>query len=176
MKSLLAPAALAAIGLAAVPAFAAPNPVVTPTVTTPKPATAADQQPFLAKAAQGDMAEIEMGKLVQSKAVPANYKAYGKTLVTDHGAHRTKVVALAKAEGVAVPAAVSPEQKAEYDHLASLNGDAFETAFKQHMVAAHRKNIETYKAQLSNPDARIAALAKQTLPTLDKHLAAAQAL
>jgi putative membrane protein len=136
----------------------------------------AQEPPFLAKAAQGDMAEVEMGRLAQSKAKADAVKQYGKMLETDHGAHRGKVVALAKTEGVTVPASVSAEQKAAHDHMATLAGGDFDTAFKAHMIDDHKKDIADYKAQSSAKDAKVAALAKETLPVLQKHLASAEKL
>lgn len=140
------------------------------------PVAAAPAEPFLAKAAQGDMAEVEMGKLAQAHGQSAAVKAYGETLVTDHGGHRSKVVALATAKGVDVPDSVSAEQKTAYDHLAGLTGAAFDKAFKQHMVADHQNDIALYRTAAAGKDAEVAALARQTLPVLEKHLTLARQL
>lgn len=136
----------------------------------------ADPLPFLAQAAQGDMAEINMGALAERRGAKPAVRAYGKMMASDHGGHRAKVVALAKAERVTVPPTINAKQQATFNDLSKLNGSAFDTAYKQAMVEAHRENIVKYQAQLNNPDARIAALARETMPTLKKHLAAAEAL
>lgn len=141
------------------------------------PALAADKpMPFLAEAAQGDQAEVEMGKLAQTHGLSAKVRGYGETLVTDHGGHRPKVVALAKAKGVKVPTAVNAEQKAAFLHLSQMQGAAFDTAFKAHMIEDHQKDIAKYRAQLTSADADTAALARETLPVLERHLELARAL
>lgn len=136
----------------------------------------AQQPPFLAKAAQGDMAEVDMGYLAQSHGTTANVRAYGKMLVDDHGAHREKIVKIAEARKITVPAAVSAGQKVAHDQMAEIKGADFDAAFKAHMIEDHQKDIAEYKAQLAGGDAQVAALAKETLPVLEKHLAAAEKL
>ena len=44
------------------------------------------------------------------------------------------------------------------------------------MIEDHRKDIEKYEKQSDSPDAETADLATKTLPTLRKHLEAANAL
>jgi putative membrane protein len=139
-------------------------------------AASAQQPDFLATAAQGDMAEVQMGKLAQTQGKSSAVKSYGKMLATDHGAHAEKVAALAKTRHVTLPTTVSAAQKADYDHMASLRGADFDTAFKGHMIADHKKDIALYKTQTSANDAAVAALAKTTLPVLEKHLASAEKL
>ena len=45
--------------------------------------SAADQD-FATKAAQGGMAEVELGKLARDRGATAHLKNYGKMLVDDH--------------------------------------------------------------------------------------------
>lgn len=132
--------------------------------------------PFLAKAAQGDQAEVELGQLAQDHAASAAVKSYGATLVQDHGSHREKVTSLAATKGVTVPAGLDAEATKAKTHLASLSGAAFDKAFKAHMVADHKKDIALYRTASRGSDAEVAAMARQTLPVLEKHLAMAQKL
>lgn len=140
-------------------------------------ATAASpDMPFLAKAAEGDLAEVKASQLAQNRAASPAVKEYAAMMIADHGNHRPQVAALAKAKGVTVPQDVSPEHKAVHDRLAALNGAAFDRAFKAAMVADHQKTIALYREGAKDSDAEVAALARQTLPVLEQHLAAARQL
>jgi putative membrane protein len=139
-------------------------------------AVQAQDKPFLAKAVQGDIAEVQMGRLAQSHSTSPKYRAYGKMLVDQHGAHRTRVADLARAKGLDVPSEPSAQQAAALRTLASLKGANFEKAFKDHAIMDHEKDIAEYEAATNSPDAQTAALARATLPTLRNHLAKAQEL
>lgn len=131
---------------------------------------------FVTEGIKGDNGEIAIGKLAAAKASSQAAKDFGNLLVTDHGAHKTKLAALASAAGVAVPDEPSDEAKATLDKLSKLSGTAFDKAFKDAMIEDHNKDIAKYQKQAANGDAQTAALAKETVPTLQKHLAAAKAL
>jgi len=65
--------------------------------------------------------------------------------------------------------------------MIGANAEAIETAedrerFKQAMIEDHQKDIAKYEKQSSNGDPQTSALAKETLPTLRKHLETAQGL
>lgn len=169
------------LAVAGATAAMAQNSPVNPATEAPgpradNPAAAATRLPFLAQAAQADMAEVNTGSLAERKGQKASVKAYGKMMVSEHAAHRAKVLKLAEAKGVTVPTPVNAEQQAVFKDLAQQQGDAFDTAYKQHMVAAHRQAIALYQANANSSDAQIAALVKETMPVLKKHLAEAQAL
>lgn len=131
---------------------------------------------FLTQGIQGDIAEVEMGKLAQSNGGTAAVRSFGAALVADHGAHKEKLTALAQQIGLPVPTTPPADAKAEHDRLAQLTGSQFDTAFKQAMIANHQKDIAMYEQQAKSSYAKTAALAKQTLPVLRNHLAAAKAL
>ena len=138
-------------------------------------ALAADM-PFIAKAAQGDLAEVSMGKLAEKKGSTPAVRAYGKMLVTDHGAHHVKAVALARKLHVTPPATPSDEQKQMYTEVSAKSGTDFDAAFKAMMIDDHNKDIADYTEQAKSGKGAVVPFAKATLPTLQKHLDAAQAL
>jgi putative membrane protein len=61
------------------------------------------------------------------------------------------------------------------DRLSKLNGKAFDQEFAKHMVADHKKDIAEFKAQARGSD-DVANFAKDTLPTLQKHLQTVESL
>ena len=134
------------------------------------------ETPFVAKAIQGDMAEVKMGMLAEKKGTTPAIKEYGKMLVKDHGAHEVKAKALAKSMGVKSPTGPSLEQKAAYTMVSMKSGADFDAAFKQHMIDDHTKDIAEYQGAADGGNAKVAAFAKKTLPTLEAHLDAANKL
>lgn len=131
---------------------------------------------FLADAIKGDNAEVANGKLAQAQGMSQKVKDFGAMLVTDHGAHKDKVAALLTGAGGTATDEPSDEGKAAMAKLQALKGADFDKAFKAAMIDDHTKDIAKYTKQSMSSDAATAQLAKDTLPTLKKHLEAAKAL
>ncbi|HET9715743.1 MAG TPA: DUF4142 domain-containing protein [Pseudolabrys sp.] len=130
---------------------------------------------FIKDAVQGDLTEVNMGKLAQEKGQSEAVKEYGAMLVQDHGSHLSKVQEMASELGVSAPKSLNAEQKADYAKLKALSGASFDRAFARAMVSDHKKDIKEYQKEASKNDAA-GQLAKQTLPVLQKHLEHAQQL
>jgi putative membrane protein len=141
------------------------------------PAFAQDKasQKFLTEAIQGNFAEVAMGQLAQQNGQREDVKAYGQMLVTDHGAANQKAMDAAKSLNVTPPTGPSAKQKATMAKMEKQKGAAFDKAFARDMVMDHKKDIAAYDKESKKTDAA-GQYAKDTLPTLHKHLDAAQAL
>ena len=100
---------------------------------------------------------------------------FGKVLVDDHSAANEKAIALANSLGIKVATAPTKKEKAEYDRLAKLSGAAFDSAFVKAMVGDHKAAIRAFQ-RAAKKDGEVAQFAKDTLPTLEKHLKDAEAL
>lgn len=132
-------------------------------------------QKFLTEAIQGNLAEVQMGQLAQKNGASDGVKQYGQMLAKDHGDANAKATAAASSLSVTAPTEPSKKQKADYDKMAKMNGAQFDREFAKHMVADHQKDIKEYQKASAKNDAA-GNYAKETLPTLQKHLQAAQAL
>ena len=141
------------------------------------PALAQDKasQKFITEAIQGNFAEVAMGQLAQQNGERSDVKSYGQMLVTDHGAANQKAMEAAKALNVTPPSGPSDKQKADKAKMEKQKGAAFDKAFAHHMVADHKKDIAAYQKESKKTDAA-GQYAKDTLPTLQKHLDGALAL
>jgi len=139
-----------------------------------KPADKASQK-FIKAAIEGDIAEIDVGKLAQEKGQSEAVKQYGAMLVKDHGEHKAKAEEVASQLGVTPPTGSSFGEKATYAKLKLLSGETFDRSFAKSMVTDHRDDIRDYQKEASKSDAA-GRLARETLPTLHKHLEAAQRL
>jgi putative membrane protein len=138
-------------------------------------ANKADQN-FLKQAIQGNLAEVELGKLAQEKSMNDRVRSFGDTLVKDHSAGNEKATEVASAVGVTAPTEPSKKQKMMYDRLSKLSGSAFDRQFARMMVDDHQKDIKEFEKEAKSSNEQIAGFAKDTLPTLQKHLDTAKSL
>jgi putative membrane protein len=83
---------------------------------------------FAKAAAQGGMAEIQLGKLAADRGSNAMVKAFGERMVTQHGAAGDQLKAAAEQAHMALPTAVSSKEEQTYDRLARLHGSDFDRA------------------------------------------------
>jgi len=134
-----------------------------------------DSQKFIKAAIEGNIAEIDVGKLAQEKGKNPAVKQYGAMLVKDHGAAKSKAEAAAKTVQVKPPTGSSVAEKATYLKLKVLSGDAFDKSFASSMVSDHQSDIKEYQKEAQKSDA-VGSYAKEALPTLQKHLQEAQKL
>ena len=96
-----------------------------------------DSQKFIKAAIQGDIAEVDVGKLAQEKGQSDAVKQYGAMLVKDHGEHKSKAEQVAGQLGVEPPTGSSLMQKATYAKLKVLSGATFDRSFAKSMVKDH---------------------------------------
>ena len=139
--------------------------------------TAADKaaQKFMTNAIEGDLAEIDVGKLAQQKGTTQAVRDFGQTLVNDHTANKDKADQVAKQLGMSAPTGSSIGEKAEYLKLKVLSGKTFDSTFAKDMVSDHQDDIKAFEQQATK-SGPAADFAKQSLPTLRQHLQMAQDL
>ncbi len=126
---------------------------------------------FMMKAAQGGMAEVELGKLASEKAANAEVKKFGQMMMEDHSNANTELKALATKKNVTLPTDIGSEHKATMDKLKTLSGAEFDKAYVEAMVKDHEKDVSEFEKQSTDAkDADVKAFATKTLPTLKKHL------
>jgi putative membrane protein len=126
---------------------------------------------FMMKAAQGGLAEVDMGNMASSKATNADVKKFGDHMVTDHSKANEELKQLAATKGVTLPTTVSDEEKKDMDAMTAKEGKEFDKAYIDDMVKDHEKDVAEFeKASKEAKDADLKAWATKTLPTLKKHL------
>jgi len=140
------------IGLAAAPMFAADD-------------------AFVKKAAEGGMAEVQLGKLAAEKASSDAVKKFGQRMADDHGKANDELKTLAQKKNIALPTDLDAKDKALHDRLEKLSGQAFDRAYMQAMLTDHQKDVSEFRTESkSGSDPDVKAWAAKTLPTLEDHL------
>jgi putative membrane protein len=132
-----------------------------------------DDAKFAVAAANGGMAEVELGKLAQEKAATAKVKDFGAMMVSDHSKANEEMKALAKSKGITLPVAIDNDEQKLKDDLSAKSGADFDKAYVSNMIDDHKKDIKEFEDAAKNcKDADLKAFAAKTLPTLKMHLEA----
>lgn len=130
---------------------------------------------FATKAAQGGMAEVDVGKLAASQGSDPKIKEFGQRMVTDHTKANDELKSAAS--GMDLPQDASKKQKSDAEKLAKLQGDAFDKEYAHMMLKDHEEDVALFKKEAdSGQDPNLKAFAAKTLPTLEDHLRMAREL
>jgi len=138
------------------------------------PSTSSDQD-FVTKAAQGNSAEVELGKIVAAKSKDPNVKQFAQMMVKDHTAALNELQELAQTKNLNFNDDLPDDAKAMRAKLSSDIGKQLDKDYMDGMVEDHQKDVQDFTAQSQNAkDPDVKQWASKTLPTLQKHLEKAQ--
>lgn len=126
---------------------------------------------FATKAAQGGVAEVELGQLATQKASDPDVKAFGQQMVDDHTKANDNLKAVAAKQGMTLPTDLDAKDQALKTKLANLSGVKFDLAYVKAMVKDHEDDVKEFqKESNSGKDPQIKDFAATTLPVLEEHL------
>jgi putative membrane protein len=132
---------------------------------------------FLMKAAQGGMAEVELGQLASQRASDPQVKQFAERMVADHSKANDQLKQIASGKNVTLPTDVPAAEKRERDRLSKLEGAKFDREYMSHMTSDHKKDTSLFRsAAKSAKDSQVKQFASTTLPTLEEHLQMAQSI
>ena len=135
-----------------------------------KTAATADEH-FMKKAAEGGLAEVELGKLAADKASSDDVKMFGQRMADDHSKANDELKSIASQKGVTLPEKLNAKDQALKDRLEKLSGKQFDQVYMHNMVRDHTKDVAEFQHEASNgKDAAVKDFAEKTLPTLKDHL------
>lgn len=155
-----------AIGLALGGCMAPSQPMATLAATT---ATTADT--FVPMAVSSNLLEIESSRLALSRSRDPQVHRLANEMIRDHRRASRRMASVAQASGIAMPSAMlNMRHQRMLDQLAGTPDAEFDVAYLALQSQAHDEAItlfRTYGTNGENP--RLAAFARQTLPTLQRH-------
>ena len=136
-----------------------------------------DDSQFLVDQAEINLAEIELGKLAQTKGTNPEVKKFGKMMVDDHTKAASEASALAKTKNFTLPTSLTEEGQEEYNKLNEKSGDDFDKKFADMMIDGHEKAINKLeKASKDAKDADVRTWASNNIAGLTAHLEHAKML
>jgi putative membrane protein len=131
---------------------------------------------FVVNTAKAGLAEVELGKLATRNASSDQVKQFAQRMVDDHSKANEELKTLAQQKNITFPTGLDPQDKALYDRLSILKGEAFDRDYMRMMVMGHQQVANEFRAKSSTAtDSDVKAWAAKTLPTIEAHLKQAQA-
>ena len=126
---------------------------------------------WMEKAARVNVAEVEAGKLATGLSQRDEVRAFGKTMVEQHGRANDELNAIAAQKRVVL---LNVPDRAHHDELlklAALSGDAFDRAYMRSAgIHDHTDAAQLFEDGISNlKDADLKAYAQRTLSGIKQH-------
>jgi putative membrane protein len=132
-------------------------------------------QDFVTKAAQGNSAEVALGKIVATKSKDPNVKQFAQMMVKDHTTALNELQELAQTKNLNFNDDLPDDAKALQTKLSSDTGKQLDKDYMDGIVEDHQKDVQEFTDQSQKAkDPDVKQWASKTLPTLQKHLEKAQ--
>jgi putative membrane protein len=126
---------------------------------------------FVREAAQGGMAEVELGKLATEKASSPEVKKFGQRMVDDHSKANEQLKEVASSQGITLPSRLSAKDEMTKERLSKLSGEQFDKAYMSDMVKDHTQDVSDFQQEANSArDPAVKEFAEKTLPVLKSHL------
>jgi putative membrane protein len=136
-----------------------------------------DIRDFAKEAAAGGLMEVELGNIAVKNSSTQQIKDFGKMMVDDHSKANDQLKALASVKNIDLPTMVTSDQQKKIDKLSKETGADFDRDYVKMMVDDHKEDIDHFKDALDKAkDADVKSFISNTLPVLQKHLDAIQAI
>jgi putative membrane protein len=135
-----------------------------------------DTRDFVMEAADGGMAEVEMGRLAQQKASNPRVKAFGAMMVKDHTAANNDLKNTVQGK-ITIPSTMSDKHQRHMSDLQDKTGSEFDREYMKMMVDDHETDVRKFEDIAKNSkDPDVKQFATKTLPVLRTHLDSAKAI
>lgn len=120
----------------------------------------------------GGQAEVDLGKLAGERAQNDAVKQFAKRMVDEHTKANSRLDSLARANRAARPKGVAdPDAQAVRAQLEKLRGAQFDAAYIAAQVGDHQKAVQLLEHEIgAGQDVKVKDYAKETLPTVMRHL------
>lgn len=137
----------------------------------------ANTSEFVAEAAAGGMAEVQLASLALTRSQNPEVKEFAKRMIDDHSKANDELKPIAASKSILLPKDLSATEKSLSDKLSKLNGAEFDKEYVNARVADHEKDVKAFQTQAqTGTDTDVRAFAAKTLPTLQQHLQMIQAI
>jgi putative membrane protein len=130
---------------------------------------------FARLASTGGKAEIEFAQLAQQKASASSVKEFARMMIDDHSKANEKLMELAKAADIPLPAGLDPDHQAAREKLDKLTGADFDTAYILGQIEDHQRTVQVLQWEIgSGQNAPLQTFAAESLTVILLHLRRAQ--
>jgi putative membrane protein len=131
----------------------------------------AAEQAFVMDAVQGGMAEIELGRLAESRGASAQVRDFGRMMVQQHSQANQELMTIAQRIGVTPPSSLSPTAQAVQTRLQQTQGAEFDRQYVEHQAVAHLEQRALFQFAANNAqNVELRGFAQRTLPVIERHI------
>jgi putative membrane protein len=142
-----------------------------------KGSLSAGDKTFMMKAMQGNLAEIQLGKMALEKTSNPQVKQFAQKIVDDHTNLDSQAKPVAQELGITPPTQVSTKDQMLMTKLQGLTGTQFDKEYVKAMVADHKEDDKEFKKEeTSGKNQSVKDLATQGEPIIAQHLQMAENL
>ncbi|HEV8515438.1 MAG TPA: DUF4142 domain-containing protein [Cyclobacteriaceae bacterium] len=126
---------------------------------------------FLAKAAELNLDEIQLGKLAQQKSMMTDVQELGKSNEDDHNQSLIDLTALAQKKAISLPTNTTHKAQDEYKTLSNKTESHFNKAYCERVIKDNKEAMIMFEeASKVSSDADIKEWITKTIPMLRTHL------
>lgn len=126
---------------------------------------------FLRQASLGNRAEVELGKMAQSKGSAGPVKEFAQRMEKEHAQSLDRLNKAGRGTKVDVPKDLDAEHKRVRDELGKLSSTQFDVAYLASQVEAHQRTANLLLWHLSyGQNAELIRYSSETLPVVLDHL------
>lgn len=144
--------------------------------TAANASSSADQQ-FLENAIKGNRAEVELGRMMESKATDPQVKQFAQLMVKDHSEALNQVQQLAQKKSSASASGLPPDAQDLKQKLSQEHGAQLDKDYVNGMLQDHQKDVKEYQDEAQNgQDPQVKQWAGKMVPKLQEHLQKVEAL
>jgi putative membrane protein len=130
---------------------------------------------FVREAASGNLMEIQLGQLAQSKASNPAVKQFAQRMVADHNNLENQLTSVASTGGQSFTPTMDSRHQNQINKLQGLSGAEFDRNYMSLMIRAHQRDVNNFQTQSQSANsAQVRTLATNSLPVLQQHLSLAQ--
>jgi putative membrane protein len=131
-------------------------------------------QAFVDAASASDQFELESARIVQSKGITGELRAFAQMMIRDHTASSNALQAAAsKVQGVQLRQTplLTAAQQSQLDQLKAATGDSAPALYIRQQLEAHEKAYAMLTTYASSGDSKpLMDFAAKTAPVVQKHL------
>ena len=125
---------------------------------------------FIKEAANGGMAEVELGKLAEQKGQDNQVKQFGQRMEQDHGNANSQLMSIADTKGINLPRQLDQKHMQLRDRLSRLQGTAFDRAYMREETKDHDADVKAFRREAqTTKDPDLQRFAQDTLNTIQQH-------
>ncbi len=130
---------------------------------------------FLQEAVNGQLREIQFGRMAMEKGSDDFTRQYGDMLVKEHSLMLSDLRDIAMKKHVSVPQDVMEKDRNDWKSMDDKSGADWDSSFRNMMIMDHQKDLESFEmAAKKSSDSDIRAFVRKYTPHIKMHLKAAQ--